>query len=61
MRKEEFTWLEEMMCLEDEFSTATMESGVMCVPMTGTPLERKQDLSAKLWGLIMVIRVYIVE
>ena len=50
-----------MMCPEEEFSTATMEPGIMCVLMTGTPLERKQDLSAKLWGLIMVIHVYIVE
>ena len=61
VRKEEFTWLEGMMCPEDEFSTATMEPGIMCVPMTGILLERKQDLSAKLWGLIMVIHVYIVE
>ena len=60
-RKEESTWWEDMMCLEEEFSTATMEPGIMCVLMTGTPLERKKDLSAKLWGLIMVIHVYIVE
>ena len=45
------------MCLEEEFSTATMEPGILCALMTGTPLEMRLECSVQLQAMILLIMV----
>ena len=42
------------MCHEGELNIAMMGPGSLCVPMTGTLLERRQELSARLLVIILV-------
>ena len=39
---------------EGELNIAMMEPGTLCVPMTGTLLERRQELSVRLLVIILV-------
>ena len=57
VRKEQSTWWEVMMCLEEEFSTATMEPGILCALITGTPLEWRPKCSVKVLDIILLIMV----
>ena len=41
------------MCSEEEFSTATMEPGILCALMTGIPLEMRLECSVKLQVMIL--------
>ena len=42
------------MCHEEELNIAMMAPGTLCVPMTGTLLGRRQELSARLLVTILV-------
>ena len=41
------------MCPEEEFSTATMEPGILCALMIGTPLEMRLECSVQLQAMIL--------
>ena len=45
------------MCREEEFSTATMEPGILCALITGIPLERRSECSVRVLAIIPLIMV----
>ena len=45
------------MCPEEEFSTATMEPGILCALITGIPQERRPEFSVRVLAIIPLIMV----